>query len=368
MAPRRLLPLLSLVLVAACLACEGPADAPDDAVPDTAFGVTDAASVAPPAPSQAAVSPAAAAAELAFAPTSFRAEMAGKTVLVRLSRVGDELSGSVLQGAEQSPLTGHVEPTGEVELRTADGAVYTGLIGEGGVSGEGPGGSRFWLQPRYRDVPAALSLTPSLRLVPFVRHERVDGASVVVLRPFLQGEGLHVDDVNTGLREAIEPTDGGEGAEEGESLAGEGTEEVDVSYEAHALGRGLFAIAETSYVYTGGAHGLTGLRCFVADPTTGVVLRPRDSLDPAKLDALGVLVTARFRSENEGAPLTRVGFFEDTVKVSPATEICPTQEGVRITFQAYEVAPYAFGRPSVTLSRAEAAPFFRPMKAGGWLL
>jgi hypothetical protein len=370
MAPRRLLPTLSLVLVAACLACEVPARPGEGG---QAAGREQAAvaleeSVDPAvAPASAAISHADVA-EFAFAPTSFRAEMSGKTVVVRLVRSGDALTGSVLEGASSRPLTGHVEPTGEVGLRDAAGGVYTGLIGEGGVSGEGPGGTRFWLQPRYRDVPAALALTTSLRLVPFVSHERVAGSSVVVIRPFLLGEGPHLDDVNTGFQEANADAD--EPVEEGDLLAPANAEEVDVSYEAHALGHGhgTFSIAETSYVYSGGAHGLTGLRCFVADPATGAVLRPRELLDPAKLAALGALVTSRFRSENDGATLTSVGFFEDNLTISAATEICPTEDGVRVTFQSYEVAPYAFGRPSVTLSRAEAASFFRATKAPRWFL
>jgi hypothetical protein len=346
MTPRGTLALLSLVATA-CLACETRDRAPNEAT------------VVAPVPSTELAPRRAAAEEIAkfaFTPTSFRAELSGRAVVVRLVRTGNELSGEIVDGLTRAPVSGHVDDSGEVSLVDDAQRVFTGLIEGDGVSGQGPDGAPFWLQNRFRDVPATLVLSPRLRLVPSVSHARVAGTSIVGTRPQLEGEGARLDDVNAALSELGD--DAEPATPEGEDVVG--VQEVDVSYEARRLSPTAFSLAEASYVYAGGAHGLSGLSCYVVDAATGEIASGRSLLDPRKIGELGQLLTKRLRAENDGVALSTVGFFEDAVRVSEATAVCPTEDGVRIVFQTYEVAPYAFGRPEITLSRREAARFFAP--------
>ena len=174
---------LLTVLAAACLACENPATPADlDRTPI-------------PAPSSvgAQISPSRATPEeiarFAFTPTSFRAEMAGQSVTVRLERIGNELVGSVLEGTTQRGLTGRVDDSGEVSLVDAQGRIFTGLLEGDGLSGAGPAGEPISLQARFRDVPAPLALSPRLSVIPRVTHLRRPGSSAVLIRPVLSGEG-----------------------------------------------------------------------------------------------------------------------------------------------------------------------------------
>jgi hypothetical protein len=120
----------------------------------------------------------------------------------------------------------------------------------------------------------------------------------------------------------------------------------------------FWTVAIGGYDYRGGAHGIPLLDVVYFNPETF------DKLAQADLLADGAYETLS-RLSREG--LISQGFTADDDWMIEGTEpkpdnfqlVVPSEEGVKVIFNSYQVAPYAAGTPSVELSWDVARKLFK---------
>jgi hypothetical protein len=131
--------------------------------------------------------------------------------------------------------------------------------------------------------------------------------------------------------------------------------ERDTTYRVTAVKPTRFAVELHFYDYEGGAHGMSGIACDVADREAGTLTPLTGKLLGAdarkKLDAL---VNAALRTEHGVTKLTDAGFNDDEVSVGADTSLCVDGSNLVVQFQAYEIAPYAMGAPRAVIKAADA--------------
>lgn len=132
---------------------------------------------------------------------------------------------------------------------------------------------------------------------------------------------------------------------------------LDVGAEVTYKGK-FWVVQFSGYDYRGGAHGVPHLNALYFNPETFEQIPQDQLLRDGAYDTLSELsrkglVEQDFDPEDEW-------MIQGTV---PTPEnfalVVPHQEGVRVIFNSYQVAPYAAGTPSVELSWPVAAPLFR---------
>lgn len=121
----------------------------------------------------------------------------------------------------------------------------------------------------------------------------------------------------------------------------------ELTYELGATRNGYVALELTGSAYTGGAHPNGLLRCFVVSLRDGQLLQLSDLLTAPGRTELAAGATERLAREHGVTRLTEAGFFTDRLTLQSSTNVCLTDQGVRVQFQPYEVAPHALGYPSV---------------------
>ncbi len=118
---------------------------------------------------------------------------------------------------------------------------------------------------------------------------------------------------------------------------------------------GLLSLKYTGNLYTGGAHGMPDIGYFNYDVESARILTLNDLI--ATPDELLDLLNQRMRSDyklGDDQTLKDAGFLEDSLPLTENLLIEP--QGLRFTWQAYAVAPYALGQPSVLLGYEQLAP------------
>lgn len=139
--------------------------------------------------------------------------------------------------------------------------------------------------------------------------------------------------------------------------------EYESSYAVTGQKPGYVGLSFSSYEFTGGAHGMYGSQCFVADIAAGKLVSLASLLSDDGRNKLSALVTADFKKQFSVKDLTDAGFFDATAKVAPDTSLCLAVDAKGITtldveFQPYETAPWAMGAPSASISAADAKALF----------
>ncbi len=119
------------------------------------------------------------------------------------------------------------------------------------------------------------------------------------------------------------------------------------------------------YIYLGGAHGgVGGDGALTFDKESG--MRIRDFFAPGAAaqmqDLLRRGLEAYFAEASDGSEYNLDDFLHLEGDLIPLPQWAPkpTEEGLVLTYQQYEIAAYAAGMPSFTLSYEEAAPFLLP--------
>ena len=119
------------------------------------------------------------------------------------------------------------------------------------------------------------------------------------------------------------------------------------------------------YIYLGGAHGgVGGDGALTFDKESG--MRIRDFFVPGAAaqmqDLLRQGLEAYFAEASDGTEYNLDDFLHLDGDLIPLPQWAPkpTEEGLVLTYQQYEIAAYAAGMPSFTLSYEEAAPFLLP--------
>src|SRR5262249_47822690 len=133
--------------------------------------------------------------------------------------------------------------------------------------------------------------------------------------------------------------------------------ETDVTYTIPAMRPRMFVVEMSFYAYAGGAHGMGGLECDLADADKGTLTKLNAKLvAPASRAKLQDLTNAALRKSFGVTKLTDAMFFEDEAKISDETTLCVRGAFLVVQFGQYEVAPYAMGMPSAEILKADAAP------------
>ncbi len=105
-----------------------------------------------------------------------------------------------------------------------------------------------------------------------------------------------------------------------------GAEWSTTTYAVTASRPGWLAIRRNMYAYAGGAHGMWGETCDVADLTTGKVGSLQSELSSASLAKLGVLVRKAILAAAPGKSLVDLGFNADDPNVTSGRVACVVED------------------------------------------
>ena len=126
----------------------------------------------------------------------------------------------------------------------------------------------------------------------------------------------------------------------------------------------LVTVSIDSYVFTGGAHGMTKTQQLVFDAATGKQLVLADFFSPGFESALDQLIERRFR-QMKGLTPTEVlngqkgGLFENAIHHNENFAV--TGSGIRFVYNQYEIAPYVVGQIIIDLSFDDLKRVLKPL-------
>jgi hypothetical protein len=117
----------------------------------------------------------------------------------------------------------------------------------------------------------------------------------------------------------------------------------------------LLVLTKTTESYFGGAHGNTSTACFVIDPAAVKRLTLDDIFNSR--EELRFALEAELRRQYqlpEGAPLSSVGFFENSIELPEnffpeKEEASGDSPSMHFFWNVYEIAPYVMGTIEVSL-------------------
>jgi hypothetical protein len=136
---------------------------------------------------------------------------------------------------------------------------------------------------------------------------------------------------------------------------------LDSGHAVHVASRELVTIAAHWLVFTGGAHPNNGRAAWQVELTSGRLLRLDDIFDPASAWPDGV--TRLVRAELGKQFVERPGFEGSTAPAALRKMVIQSRrwifaaDKVTVTFDPYDVGPYAAGPYEVELSYAALAPY-----------
>jgi hypothetical protein len=125
-----------------------------------------------------------------------------------------------------------------------------------------------------------------------------------------------------------------------------------------------------TYAYTGGAHGMGISRFMVFDTDLKARIQLKDLFIDGYDEILGDMLEKKYseiRFLDEEEPLTEAGLFDD--HIHPTENFQITEEGITFFYNPYELAPYAMGSITISLSKDEIIDLLKtdtPLKRIGW--
>jgi len=127
----------------------------------------------------------------------------------------------------------------------------------------------------------------------------------------------------------------------------------------------LATVELAGYSYTGGAHPNSYVDLITFDLSTGAVLQLSDIIsDKAALLPLAERYFREARQLDSGSSLNDQGFFWDGEFVLPQS-VGLVQDGLRMYYNSYEVAPYAAGPTEFTIPYEDLKPILtKPAMVG----
>lgn len=122
----------------------------------------------------------------------------------------------------------------------------------------------------------------------------------------------------------------------------------------------LIVFLQSSYDYTGGAHGMPITEAFTFDLATGKRLHITDWYKAGYLKILSDYSRAALQADKEliGDPQWIVNGTKPDADNFPV--VYPTARGMNIVFPPYQVAAYASGQPEVLVPYSKLAPVAKP--------
>lgn len=109
-----------------------------------------------------------------------------------------------------------------------------------------------------------------------------------------------------------------------------------------------------TYVYSGGAHGMTNISYENIDLRNGSNISLDDIFKIDVVNELSTLLTKQLYVDKSlpiDKKLTDLGYFVDTV--SPNTNIIINNMGIGFLYNSYEIAPYSFGQTKIFLKYSD---------------
>lgn len=133
--------------------------------------------------------------------------------------------------------------------------------------------------------------------------------------------------------------------------------EVGPSYLGHIGNVELFEI--NTYIYLGGAHGVGGSEYKMFDVALKKELGLKDILLPRQRTKFKALAYTEYKdwvkkSDNE------IESYEEYWPFVLTENATLTLEGVALTYQPYEIAPYAYGMPTLTIPYSKLRGVIKP--------
>lgn len=138
-----------------------------------------------------------------------------------------------------------------------------------------------------------------------------------------------------------------------------------LNYEASLRGRVIGQYCDflsyevVFYGYNGGAHGQTVCTCSVFDMRQMMPLQLSNVIDEATMPVVSQLFLDRlalFFDCSDYADLKAKGYLFDYSDPGPTENFFFDEKGITWVFNQYDIAPYAYGQPTVTLSWDELQP------------
>ena len=127
--------------------------------------------------------------------------------------------------------------------------------------------------------------------------------------------------------------------------------------------RGVLSLEYVEESYTGGAHPNTETKLVSFDAIDGHRLRPGDLFAAGHEQPLLAAGERAFRAAHglgPGDDLDAAGFWFEDGRFSLSDNFAVTADGLRVHYNAYEVAPYAIGPTDLTLPRETLSEWARP--------
>lgn len=157
--------------------------------------------------------------------------------------------------------------------------------------------------------------------------------------------------------------------EEQKEVKKEDIEEETYAYSAEFSGRinmvwhsdKIVSLANASYSYTGGAHGMFGTGFSSYNLSTGKALKLADIVNPAGIKLLPRLLDKNLRKLYNLSATEKLSenlLFEDHIE--PNENFMVTQKGILFNYVPYEVAAYAYGEIRVFIPFAELKAQLQP--------
>jgi hypothetical protein len=134
---------------------------------------------------------------------------------------------------------------------------------------------------------------------------------------------------------------------------------------------GIVVVQIAYHAYTGGAHDMGKVQFLNFDAASGKRLGWRDVLAKAGRDDATRIAERAFRAAHAlaaDADLTAAGFTFPHGAYALPSEFAITADGLRLHYDAYEVAPYAMGETDYLVAWGELAGVLQPEGAVGRFL
>jgi hypothetical protein len=131
--------------------------------------------------------------------------------------------------------------------------------------------------------------------------------------------------------------------------------ETETTYSVIAQRKQYVSIRYQFYTYAGGAHGMHGIQCSIADLREGKLTKLSPTMmTPEGRKKLDALVDAEIKKQFGPEDV-----FQNPVKVSDDTTLCVEGDQLVVQFQVYEIAPYSMGAPEAKIPAKDAYPLFQ---------
>lgn len=128
-------------------------------------------------------------------------------------------------------------------------------------------------------------------------------------------------------------------------------------FEAKPIGefKHLQVLRLDTYLFMGGAHGMPGTRYMMIDTRTRRVLDLEDILQPDKRHAFDKLLKQAYEKWAQEESLD-----PDLWSFVTTDNVTLGKNGLKATYQAYEIAPYAAGQPTLTIPYEQLQGILKP--------